>query len=88
MALCCVLVSWCPGVHCARVVTELSAPYTAPISYCLCSFPLQFGGARVVEGETAVLVGTRRSPLPRVTSPALDAWLFPQCFVLVHNTER
>ena len=57
-------------IHCIYLVTELTQLYTAFISYCLCFSPLQFGGARVAEGEPARLVGTRRSSLLGVTSPS------------------
>ena len=59
-----------PNVHCLRLVRELIQLCTAFISYCLCFSPLQFGGARVAEGELARLVGTRRSSLLGVTSPS------------------
>jgi hypothetical protein len=77
---------FCYGVHSVHLVIELTEGYTTLISYCLCFSPLQFGGARVVEGETARFVGTRRSPLPRVASPST---LGSSCsVVLVQNTER
>ena len=68
-----------PNVHCLRLVRELIQLCTAFISYCLCFSPLQFGGARVAEGELSGRVDRhfseslrpRRLVLPRLCSIVL-----------------
>jgi hypothetical protein len=51
------------------------------ISYCLCFSPLQFGGARAVEGEPALLVATDASIATSRSHFALDAWFLLGCAV-------